>query len=93
VIEALNALAMLDKDKEDDVVAGKKAAPCLGVRPVQTGGRRRQGRRNQAGPLDTENKSWDKDLAMQLFKTTRAGGLAYEKTIKDYAEKNRRRPR
>src|SRR5262249_56501089 len=37
---------------------------------------------------DTENKSWDKDLAMQLFKTTRAGGLAYEKTIKDYAEKD-----
>jgi hypothetical protein len=37
---------------------------------------------------DADNKTWDKDLAMQLFKTARAGGLAYEKAIKDYAEKN-----
>ena len=36
---------------------------------------------------DPENKEYDKDLAMQLFKSSRAGGLGYEKKIKDFAEK------
>lgn len=36
---------------------------------------------------DAENKDYDRDLAMQLFKSTRAGGLGYEKKIKDGAEK------
>ena len=37
---------------------------------------------------DSDNKEYDKDLAMQLFKSTRAGGLGYEKKIKDFAEKD-----
>jgi hypothetical protein len=37
---------------------------------------------------DAENKDYDRDLAMQLFKSTRAGGLGYEKKIKDFAEKD-----
>jgi hypothetical protein len=36
---------------------------------------------------DEDNKDYDKDLAMQLFKSTRAGGLGYEKKVKDFSEK------
>src|SRR5262249_42721259 len=36
---------------------------------------------------DAENKDYDRDTAMQLFKGTRAGGLGYEKSIKELSEK------
>ena len=77
-IQVLEALA-----KEDGLADAKKAATGLSN---PTGGEAK-GDAIKLALWDTDNKSWDKDLAMQLFKTPRAGGLGYEKMVKDWAEK------
>jgi len=74
VIEALN--------KDDGVAEAKAAASKLAA--GGDGGAK-------GDPLkaiwDESNKDYDRDLAMQLFKGTRAGGLGYEKMVKELSEK------
>jgi hypothetical protein len=36
---------------------------------------------------DDDTKDFDKDMLMHLFKSTKAGGLGFEKLIKDYSDK------
>jgi hypothetical protein len=74
VIEALN--------KEEGVAEAKAAAAQLSA----SGGGDAKGDPLKA-VWDVENKDYDRDLAMQLFKGTRAGGLGYEKTVKELSEK------
>jgi len=78
-IQVLEGLA-----KEDGIADARKAADGLS----KPSGGDAKGDPIKLALWDTDNKSWDKDLAMQLFKTPRAGGLGFEKTIKDYAEKD-----
>src|SRR5262245_44933077 len=78
-MQVLEALA-----KEDGVPDARKAAAGLSK---PTGGDAK-GDAIKLALWDSDNKSWDKDLAMQFFKTPRAGGLGFEKIIKDYAEKD-----
>jgi len=78
-VQVLDAL-----DKEDGVDDARKAAEGLS----KPAGGDAKGDPIKLALWDKDNKSWDKDMAMQLFKTVRAGGLGYEKTIKDFAEKD-----
>jgi hypothetical protein len=78
-VQVLEAL-----DKEDGVADARKAAEGLS----KPAGGDAKGDPIKLALWDKDNKSWDKDMAMQLFKTARAGGLGYEKTIKDFAEKD-----
>lgn len=74
VIDALN--------KEDGVAEAKAAAAKLASPGTDSA---------KGDPLkavwDESQKDYDKDLVMQLFKGTRAGGLGYEKMIKELSEK------
>ena len=88
VIDAVKAVEATDKDKTEDVekalTVARKATSDLS-NPPKNG--ESKGDAIKLVLWDTENKTWDHELAMQLFKTTAGGGLAYEKMIKDFAEK------
>jgi hypothetical protein len=71
--------------QEDGLADAKKAVAAVGVSKSPTG--------EKTGDIvkflfdeDPTVKDWDRDLAMQLFKTPRAGGLGFESKIKDWSE-------
>jgi len=85
-MEALQSQAakvLEDLLKDDGLADAKKEAAKLGS-PSGSGAKMDW----LKAVWDAENKDYDRDLAMQLFKSTRAGGLGYEKKIKDFAEKD-----
>lgn len=72
--------------KEDGLAEAKEAAKALTTAKTATGA---SGDVVKAALFDNDPtvKDWDRDLAMQLFKTPRAGGLGIESKIKAWAEK------
>jgi hypothetical protein len=77
------AMKVIDALNKDDGIAEAKAAAAQLATPGSGDAK--------GDPLkalwDDSNKDYDRDLAMQLFKGTRAGGLGYEKMVKDFSEK------
>jgi hypothetical protein len=86
-LETLKILSEVDKENEKDFAAALASAQKATSELSSPKGGDSKGDAIKLALWDAENKDWDRDLAMQLFKTPRAGGLGYEKTIKDLAEK------
>jgi len=81
--QAGKVLAALNKD--DGLAEAKEAAKALKTAKAGTGATVDLVK----GLFDEDPtvKDWDRDLVMQLFKTTRAGGLGIESKIKSWSEK------
>jgi hypothetical protein len=80
------ALKVADALKKEDTAAAKAAAAELSK---PSGGSAGEPMKLDLAKyvFDDENKDFDRDLAMHLFKSTRAGGLGIETLIKNNTEK------
>jgi hypothetical protein len=78
--QATKIAEALAKGDDGMATAKKEAAKLLSAKADGAAG-------DAIKTLKDEDGSWDRDLAMQLFKTARAGGLGIEGKVKSWSEK------